>query len=163
MFLAEAGNAGGGSRADKKTLHASNAAAYSLSEILALRGGEITRSLPSAVPAVADVRLETHTEVEAERGGKETFMARSAGQNFISAFAEEFAEKCVNVLLARLPKPILIQPRYLTVQQAEDYIGHSKKSFEYLMSKKMFPVIRRDRLVLIDKNDLDRFMAEQKR
>jgi hypothetical protein len=30
------------------------------------------------------------------------------------------------------------------------------------MSKKMFPVIRRDRLVLIDKNDLDSFMARQK-
>jgi excisionase family DNA binding protein len=57
----------------------------------------------------------------------------------------------------------LIQPRYLTVQQAAEYVGRSKKSFEYLMSKKMFPVIRRDRLVLIDKNDLDRFMAEQKR
>jgi excisionase family DNA binding protein len=83
--------------------------------------------------------------------------------DFISAFADEFAEKCANVLLARLPKPNLIQPRYLTVQQAAEYVGRSKKSFEYLMSKKMFPVIRRDRLVLIDKNDLDRFMAEQKR
>src|SRR5215472_8322219 len=51
---------------------------------------------------------------------------------------------------------------YLTVRQAADYIGRSK-SFEYLMSKKMFPVIRRDRLVLIDKNDLDCFMTEQKR
>jgi len=93
---------------------------------------------------------------------EEAPMVRSEGQDFISAFAQEFAEKCADVLLARLPKPSVIQPRYLTVQQAADYIGRSKKSFEYLMSKKMFPVIRRDRLVLIDKNDLDAFMARQK-
>jgi len=90
-------------------------------------------------------------------------MIQSDGRNFLSAFAEEFAVKCANVLLARLPRPNVIQPRYLTVQQAADYVGRSKKSFEYLMSKKMFPVIRRDRLVLVDKNDLDRFMTEQKR
>jgi hypothetical protein len=83
-------------------------------------------------------------------------------QDFMSAFAQEFAQECANVLLARLPKPNVVQPRYLTVEQAAVYISHTKKSFEYLMSKKMFPVIRRDRLVLIDKNDLDSFMARQK-
>jgi excisionase family DNA binding protein len=93
---------------------------------------------------------------------EEALMLPSERQDFMSAFVEEFAQKCVKVLLARLPRPNVIQPRYLTVQQAADYIGRSKKSFEYLMSKKMFPVIRRDRLVLIDKNDLDAFMARQK-
>lgn len=81
----------------------------------------------------------------------------------MSAFARSFADRCAESVLARLPRPTVIQPRYLTVQQAADYIGHSKKSFQYLMSKKMFPVIRRDRLVLIDKNDLDAFMAREKR
>ena len=93
---------------------------------------------------------------------EEALMLPSERQDFMSAFVEEFAQKCVNVLLARFPRPNVIQPRYLTVQQAADYIGRSKKSFEYLMSKKMFPVIRRDRLVLVDKNDLDAFMARQK-
>jgi excisionase family DNA binding protein len=93
---------------------------------------------------------------------EEALMLPSERQDFMSAFVEEFAQKCVKVLLARLPRPNVIQPRCLTVQQAADYIGRSKKSFEYLMSKKMFPVIRRDRLVLIDKNDLDAFMARQK-
>jgi excisionase family DNA binding protein len=80
----------------------------------------------------------------------------------MSAFAKSFADHCAEVVLARLPKPTVVQPRYLTVQQAADYISHSKKSFQYLMSKKMFPVIRRDRLVLIDKEDLDKFMTMQK-
>jgi len=82
--------------------------------------------------------------------------------DFMSAFAKQFADHCADALVARLPKPNVIQPRYLTVKQAGEYIGHSKKSFEYLMSKKMFPVIRRDRLVLIDRQDLDAFMARQK-
>jgi hypothetical protein len=93
---------------------------------------------------------------------EEALMVPSERQDFMSAFAQEFAEKCANVLLARLPKPNVVQPRYLTVEQAAVYISHTKKSFEYLMSKKMFPVIRRDRLVLVDKNDLDVFMARQK-
>ncbi len=82
--------------------------------------------------------------------------------DFMSAFAKQFADHCADALVARLPKPHVIQPRYLTVKQAAEYIGRSKKSFEYLMGKKLFPVIRRDRLVLIDKNDLDAFMARQK-
>ena len=93
---------------------------------------------------------------------EEALMVPSERQDFVSAFAQEFAEKCVNVLLARLPKPNLVQPRYLTVDQAAVYISHTKRSFEYLISKNLFPVIRRDRLILIDREDLDKFMARHK-
>ena len=93
---------------------------------------------------------------------EESLMVPSERQDFMSAFAQEFAEKCVNVLLARLPKPNLVQPRYLTVDQAAVYISHTKRSFEYLISKNLFPVIRRDRLVLIDREDLDKFMTRHK-
>ena len=48
------------------------------------------------------------------------------------------------------------------MQQAADYIGHTKKSFEYLMSKKLFPVVREDRLVVIDKDDIDWWMSRHK-
>jgi len=41
--------------------------------------------------------------------------------DLMSAFAEAFAEKCANFLLARLPRPNVIQPRCLTVQQAAAY------------------------------------------
>jgi excisionase family DNA binding protein len=93
---------------------------------------------------------------------EESLIVRSEGQDFMSAFAQEFAEKCVNVLLARLPKPNVVQPRYLTLDQAAVYISHTKRSFEYLISKNLFPVIRRDRLILIDREDLDKFMARHK-
>jgi excisionase family DNA binding protein len=93
---------------------------------------------------------------------EEALMVQPEGQDFMSAFAQEFAEKCANVLLTRLPKPQVIQPRYLTVEQAATYISHTKRSFEYLMSKCLFPVIRKDRLVLIDREDLDKWMTRHK-
>jgi excisionase family DNA binding protein len=85
-----------------------------------------------------------------------------AGLDFITGLAHQIAEQSVVLLLARLPKPTVIQPRYMTVEQAAQYIGHTKKSFEYLLSKCLFPVIRHDRLVLIDRDDLDKWMARHK-
>jgi excisionase family DNA binding protein len=93
---------------------------------------------------------------------EEAFIVRPEEEDLMSAFAQEFAEKCVNFLLARLPKPNVIQPRYLTVDQAAVYISHTKRSFEYLISKNLFPVIRRDRLILIDREYLDKFMTRHK-
>lgn len=93
---------------------------------------------------------------------EKSLIVPSERRDFMSGFAQEFAEKCVNVLLARLPKPNVVQPRYLTVDQAAVYISHTKRSFEYLISKNLFPVIRRDRLILIDREDLDKFMTRHK-
>ena len=80
---------------------------------------------------------------------------------FDEQFVQTFAERIITLLVPRLPKPG-IAPRYLTVAQAAQYVGHTKRSFEYMMSKDLFPVIRRDRLVLIDREDLDRFMLNHK-
>jgi excisionase family DNA binding protein len=93
---------------------------------------------------------------------EKSLIVPSERRDVMSSFAQEFAEKCVNVLLARLPKPNVVQPRYLTVDQAAVYISHTKRSFEYLISKNLFPVIRRDRLILIDREDLDKFMTRHK-
>jgi excisionase family DNA binding protein len=81
-------------------------------------------------------------------------------EDYMRQFANQIAD---NVLtkLNRIIKPSVAQ-RYLTVQQAADYIGHSKSSFEYLMTKNLFPIIREDRLVLIDREDLDKFMLRHK-
>ncbi len=82
--------------------------------------------------------------------------------DFVAALAQQIAERCVTVLLAKLPRPNVIQQRYLTVEQAAAYIGHTKKSFEYLMTKNLFPVVRYERLVEIDREDIDRWMAQHK-
>jgi hypothetical protein len=53
-------------------------------------------------------------------------------------------------------------PRWMTIKTAAKYIDHSPRSFEYLLSKNLFPVVRRDRLVLIDRDDLDRVLVQLK-
>ena len=64
-------------------------------------------------------------------------------------------------VLSSLPKPG-VQQRYFTVEQAASYVGKSKKSFEYIMSKNLFPIIREDRHVWIDREELDLFMANHR-
>jgi len=54
-------------------------------------------------------------------------------------------------------------PKWMTIKTAAKYIDHSERSVEYLLSKNLFPVVRRDRLVLIDRDDLDRVFTKLKR
>ncbi len=83
---------------------------------------------------------------------------------FTEKFTEDFANQIAGIVLSKLGRVIkpTIAPRYLTIEMAAEYIGHSKNSFEYLMTKDLFPIIRRDRLVLIDRDDLDKFMLQHK-
>jgi hypothetical protein len=53
-------------------------------------------------------------------------------------------------------------PRWMTIKTAARYIDHSDRSFEYLMSKDLFPVVRRDRLVLLDREDVDAVLDKLK-
>ena len=84
---------------------------------------------------------------------------------FTDDYTRQLANQIADIVMMRLNR--VIQPavaqRYLTVKQAAEYIGHTKASFAYLMSKDLFPVIREDRLVLLDRDDLDKFMAKHKR
>ena len=83
---------------------------------------------------------------------------------FTEDFLDELAAKIAAIVISKLGRVIKpsVAPRYLTVKQAAEYISHTKASFEYLMSKNLFPVIRHDRLVLIDREDLDKFMLRHK-
>jgi excisionase family DNA binding protein len=83
---------------------------------------------------------------------------------FSDAFTNEFANQVAGIVLKKLERITApaVAPRYLTVRQAAEYIGHTKPSFEYLMSKDLFPIIKKDRLVLIDREDLDKFMLRHK-
>jgi hypothetical protein len=51
----------------------------------------------------------------------------------------------------------------MTMKTAAKYIDHTDRSFEYLMSKDLFPVVRRDRLVLLDREDIDNVLKHLKR
>ena len=83
-------------------------------------------------------------------------------ETFLDKLADQLAERVAARIIQRLPRPNVILPRYLTIKQAAQYIGHSPASFHYLISKALFPIIKRDRLVLIDKEDLDKALARLK-
>lgn len=53
-------------------------------------------------------------------------------------------------------------PRWMTKKTAARYMDHSERSFEYLMSKNLFPVVRHDRLVLLDREDIDAVLKKLK-
>lgn len=55
-----------------------------------------------------------------------------------------------------------IWPRWMTMKTAARYIDHSERSFEYLMTKDLFPVVRRDRLILLDRDDIDTVLRKLK-
>ena len=83
---------------------------------------------------------------------------------FTEQFMNQLADQVAGIVVTKLTRIVrpTVAPRYLTVQQAAEYCGQTKASFEYLMSKALFPIIREDRLVKIDREDLDKFMMSRK-
>ena len=87
---------------------------------------------------------------------------------FTEEFKKELAREVAEIMLTKLGRIIrpTVAPRWLTVQQAAEYTGHTKAGFEALMLKDHFPISRDakgfDRLVRIDINDLDKFLMGRK-
>jgi hypothetical protein len=77
-------------------------------------------------------------------------------QLFSDDFLEQLAERVAARVLRQIDKTKATPwPEYMPIETAARYIGHSKRSFEYLLAKNLFPVIRRDRLILIHRKDID--------
>jgi excisionase family DNA binding protein len=55
-----------------------------------------------------------------------------------------------------------IAPRLLTVEQAAIYIGRSKASVQHMVAAGSLPVVRSDRRVFLDRQDLDRWIEQNK-
>ena len=48
-----------------------------------------------------------------------------------------------------------VAPRLLTVEEAGVYIGRTKIAIQQMVAKQQLPVVRHDRRVFLDRNDLD--------
>jgi len=82
---------------------------------------------------------------------------------FSGEFVEDLATKISDNVLKRIESRLApAWTRWMTIKTAAKYIDHSQRSFEYLLSKNLFPVVWCDRLVLIDREDLDRTLASMK-
>ena len=61
------------------------------------------------------------------------------------------------------PDSIPFSPRLLTIEQAATYLGRTREATQHLTSSGKIPTVRADRRVFIDRLDLDRWIAENKR
>jgi excisionase family DNA binding protein len=72
---------------------------------------------------------------------------------------EILAEK----LASRLSQePNRLYPRLMTVDQAAVYLGRTREAVQHLVSSGKVPTVRADRRVFLDRNDLDRWIDENK-
>jgi excisionase family DNA binding protein len=55
-----------------------------------------------------------------------------------------------------------IAPRLLSVEQAAIYIGRTKDSVQHMAATGKLPVVRSDRRVFLDREDLDRWIDDNK-
>lgn len=54
------------------------------------------------------------------------------------------------------------ETRLLTVAQAAEYLGRSKPAVHRLIASKRLPVVRADRRLFLDRQDLDAFISRNK-
>ena len=72
---------------------------------------------------------------------------------------EVLAEK----LAAKLSQePSRLYPRLMTVDQAAVYLGRTREAVQHLVSSGKVPTVRADRRVFLDRNDLDRWIDDNK-
>jgi hypothetical protein len=72
---------------------------------------------------------------------------------------EILAEK----LATRLTQePARLYPRLLTIEQASLYLGRTPEAMQHLVASGKVPTVRADRRVFLDRNDLDRWIDDNK-
>ena len=79
---------------------------------------------------------------------------------------ESLLDALADRVAAKLPRPPGlaggIVPRLLSVEQAAVYIGRSKASVQHMVAAGDLPVVRADRRVFLDREDLDRWIEQNK-
>jgi excisionase family DNA binding protein len=81
---------------------------------------------------------------------------------FDESFVEEWVNRVAEALAKRIPVPKVAQ-RYMSFEQAGEYIGVSEESVRCYVNQNWLPVSVKGGKRWIDKEDVDRFMATNKR
>lgn len=78
---------------------------------------------------------------------------------------EGFVDAIAAVVLEEM-KPLLsvlsVKPRLLTVEQAGIYVGRTPNAVRILLSRGAFPAVKADGRTMLDVQDLDRWIDQNK-
>jgi len=80
---------------------------------------------------------------------------------FDKAFVQELAKQLVpeiREMLADSEKPVTIAPRYMTFEQAAQYLGTTEAAIRGMARTKAFPIIKRAGRNHVDVKELDKAM-----
>jgi len=72
---------------------------------------------------------------------------------------ETLAEKLATKLAQ---DPGRLAPRLMTVDQAAVYLGRTREAVQHLVGSGKVPTVRADRRVFLDRNDLDKWIDDNK-
>jgi excisionase family DNA binding protein len=75
---------------------------------------------------------------------------------------DALADRVVTKLQGRLGRADSVQPRLLTVKQAAEYVARSEQAVQHLIASGKLRTVRSDRRVFLDREDLDRWIEENK-
>ena len=83
----------------------------------------------------------------------------------LEAIADAIADRVAIRVMERIGncQPASVQAKLFTVQQAASYIGRTPEAVNHLVSERRIPTVRSDKRIFIDKQDLDKWIDENKR
>ncbi len=83
----------------------------------------------------------------------------------LDALIDALADRVADKLEARLTAAgngAGIKPRLLTIEQAATYLGRTKEAVQHMVSSGKLPIVRGDRRIALDIQDLDRWIGSNK-
>jgi excisionase family DNA binding protein len=81
-------------------------------------------------------------------------------ESILDALADRIATRLESAQVSDTPGAVA--PRLLTVEQAASYIGRTKASVQHMVADGALPCVRSDRRVFLDRQDLDRWIEQNK-
>ena len=80
----------------------------------------------------------------------------------MSAWVDTLAQRLLDDIQPKLDAALAVRPRLLNVEQAATYLGRSSKAVRHLIASHTLPVVKTDGRVLLDIQDLDTWIAQNK-
>jgi excisionase family DNA binding protein len=83
--------------------------------------------------------------------------------NTSSLTFDKLLETLAEKLAAKLSEdPSRMAPRLMTIDQAAVYLGRTREAIQHLVSCGKLPTVRSDRRVFLDRNDLNKWIDDNK-